>query len=64
LLLFNYVLLFKGAKVHFIDIPFPIQSEDDVVNMYEEYLRQHPEIKMAVIGKHCEYILWKWWLQI
>jgi len=44
--------LFTGAKVHCIDTKFPIQSEVDVVNMYEELLCQHPEIKMAVIGKY------------
>ena len=40
----------SGAKTYEIDISFPIQSDASVVEMYEDFLANHPDVRLAVIG--------------
>lgn len=39
----------EGAKVLTLDIKFPLADEDSVIEMYEQFLQKHPEIKLAVV---------------
>lgn len=38
-----------GVEAHFMKITFPIKSEDEIVEMYSDYLAANPNIKIAVI---------------
>lgn len=40
-----------GAAVLIVDIAFPIASEDDILDKYEQVLQENPNIKLAVLGK-------------
>jgi hypothetical protein len=39
-----------------MDITFPITSDDSIVEMYEDFLTKHPDVKLAVIGTHILFI--------
>lgn len=39
----------QGAEAHFLEITLPIKSEDEIVQIYSDYLTAHPNIKIAVI---------------
>ena len=39
-----------------IEIKMPIVSEDSVVQQYDDYLTQHPNVKFVLIGKAGEYV--------
>jgi len=43
-------LLITGSECHVMTIKIPIDSEDDVVQQYEDYFTNHPEIRLAHIG--------------
>ena len=53
LLLFsqNFMTFIAGAAVLIVDITFPIASEDDILDKYEQVLQENPNIKLAVLGK-------------
>ncbi|XP_069131369.1 uncharacterized protein [Argopecten irradians] len=38
-----------GAKLHMMEIHFPIKSEDEVVQQYINFLDEHPDVKIAMI---------------
>ncbi|XP_064616891.1 uncharacterized protein LOC135480892 [Liolophura sinensis] len=39
----------EGAKCHILEIKFPIESEDSIVELYEAYLQANPDVKLAII---------------
>ncbi|OWF49913.1 uncharacterized protein LOC110451100 [Mizuhopecten yessoensis] len=39
----------SGGKLHVLDINFPIQSEDEIVQQYRDFLSQHPKVRIAVL---------------
>ncbi|XP_045213671.1 uncharacterized protein LOC123564270 [Mercenaria mercenaria] len=39
----------EGAKIYEMDIKFPITGDDSVVEMYEDFLVKHSDVKLAVI---------------
>ncbi|XP_060606606.1 uncharacterized protein LOC132758918 [Ruditapes philippinarum] len=39
----------EGAKIEKMNIPFPITSDDSIVETYEDFLTKHPDVKLAVI---------------
>lgn len=39
----------NGAQTLSLDINFPINSEDEVVQKYEDFLKQHPEVKLVIV---------------
>ena len=45
-----------------MDIKFPITSDDSVVKMYEDFLTNHPDVKLAVIG-NAVFILFKFYFK-
>ncbi|XP_041370642.1 probable L-cysteine desulfhydrase, chloroplastic [Gigantopelta aegis] len=40
---------FEGTEAVFLDITFPISSAQQIVDLYEECFKSHPNIKLAVI---------------
>ena len=38
-----------GAKLHILEITFPITDKESVIKLYREYLEQHPHVKMALV---------------
>ena len=38
-----------GAKLHTLEITFPVADKESVIQLYREYLEQHPDIKMALV---------------
>jgi len=43
-------LFIAAAKRYTLPLQFPIQSDDAIVAQYDEFLTQHPDIKLAIIG--------------
>ncbi|XP_052789283.1 uncharacterized protein LOC128223879 [Mya arenaria] len=41
--------LVPGCATHLLNIKFPIQSEDQIVGQYDQFLRAHPEVRLAII---------------
>ncbi|CAC5373933.1 EGT2 [Mytilus coruscus] len=39
----------KDIRVEYIDLKFPIVNEDEVVEMFREYFKNNPTVKLAVI---------------
>ena len=39
-----------GFKRSYLQLHFPISSEDDIVELYEKKFVENPNIKLAVIG--------------
>ena len=40
-----------GVKGLFLEIKVPILSENDLLQQFDVYLTQHPNIKLVLIGK-------------
>ena len=38
-----------GAKLHILQIAFPITDKESVIKLYREYLEQHPDVRMALV---------------
>ena len=41
--------LLVGLEMVVLEIPIPIESEDDILHLYSQVLEQHNDIKLAVI---------------
>ncbi|XP_033743677.1 uncharacterized protein LOC117329706 isoform X2 [Pecten maximus] len=39
----------KGMKAHTLEISFPIDNEDDLVEEHRKFLKDHPDIKLVVV---------------
>lgn len=39
----------SGATLHTLEVPFPIESKESVVQLYRSYLDAHPDVKVAVV---------------
>ena len=39
----------KGVRVDYLSLKFPINSEDEVVDMYRDYFKNNTNVKMAVL---------------
>ena len=53
---FNYDLKFiffliSEGQIHFMEMKFPIESEESIVDLYREFLQSHPKVRLAVVGR-------------
>ena len=44
-------IFFAGISLRLIDIPIPLCSEEQLVDLYERALAKYPKIKIAILGK-------------
>ena len=38
-----------GAKLHILEIKLPIVDKESIIQLYREYLEQHPDVRMALV---------------
>lgn len=54
LMLSLYILIYLkfvlGVRTDLLTLQFPINSEDEVVEMYREYFKKQPNVTVAVLG--------------
>ena len=49
----QYNLCISDVRTEYLPLKLPINNnEDDVVEMYREYFKRKPHVKLAVIGKN------------
>jgi hypothetical protein len=49
----QYNLCISDVRTEYLPLKLPINNnEDDVVEMYKEYFKRKPQVKLAVIGKN------------
>ena len=48
----QYNLCISDVRTEYLPLKFPINNEDDVVEMYREYFKRKPQVKLVVIGKN------------
>ena len=49
--LLNYLILRTGCKYVLVDIPMPIESEDQIVELFVQKMESEGDIDFAIIGK-------------
>ena len=48
--LLNYLILRTGCKYVSVDIPMPIESEDQIVELFVQKMESEGDIDFAIIG--------------
>ena len=45
------IIFIIGAETYSMDLHFPIKSEDEVIEKYDNFFEEHKNVKIAVLGR-------------
>ena len=60
---YKIFFLISEGQIHFMEMKFPIESEESIVDLYKEFLQSHPKVRLAVVGR-CLFIIFETHLRL